>query len=192
MVCELNGYSKILTRTCRSYLTGIFPFSKIVYQNLPVKRFLYRLFIIKRTGKKIRYYHLVIVSYSTSTEPASVKFSFFIVWILPSVSKLHNQQMLFYDELVFLCRIKQILENRNKHNRSRTLLTRGMFMLLLYSLELKHITFGLLLDVGLLVGYKGFSLISLGDKPLLGEGYARLFLLHMYMQPAWHVRLGRY
>ncbi len=32
-----------------------------------------------------------------------------------------------------------------------------------------------LLDIGLLVKYKGLSLISLGDKPLLGDGYARVF-----------------
>ncbi len=31
----------------------------------------------------------------------------------------------------------------------------------------------------LFVEYKGFSLISLCDKPLLGNGYARVFLLHI-------------
>ncbi len=61
----------------------------------------------------------------------------------------------------------------------------------LYNTTLKHISFGPLLDMGLFVGYKVFSLISFGDKPLLGGGYARVFLLHMYMQPAWHTRLVR-
>ncbi len=38
-------------------------------------------------------------------------------------------------------------------------------LLLFYHYKaLKHSSFGLLLDIGLLVGYKGFSLISLGDK----------------------------
>ncbi len=61
-----------------------------------------------------------------------------------------------------------------------------------YYTALKHISFVSLMDTGHLVGYKGFSLISLGDKPLLGNGYARVFLLHMYMQSAWHIRLSRY
>ncbi len=33
--------------------------------------------------------------------------------------------------------------------------------------------FGPLLEIDL-VGYKGFSLISLGDKPSLGDGYAKV------------------
>ncbi len=61
---------------------------------------------------------------------------------------------------------------------------------LLYYTGLKHFSLGPLLDVGI-VGFKGFSLISLGDKPLLGDGYARVFLLHMYMQAVWHTRLVR-
>ncbi len=54
--------------------------------------------------------------------------------------------------------------------------------------------------------YKGFNLIllgekpllggdscliNLGDKPLLGDNYARIFLLCIYMQPAWHTMLVR-
>ncbi len=64
-------------------------------------------------------------------------------------------------------------------------------MILYYYTALKHFSFGPILDICLFVGYKGFSLISLGDKPLLGDGYARVFLLLMYMQPAWHTRLVR-
>ncbi len=59
-----------------------------------------------------------------------------------------------------------------------------------YYTALKHSSFGPLLDIGLLIGYKGFSLISFGnDKPLLRDGYARVCLLCIYMQPAWHTRL---
>ncbi len=53
-----------------------------------------------------------------------------------------------------------------------------------YYTALKDISFGPLLVIGLFVGYTGFSLTSLGDKLLLGDGYARVFFLHMYMQPA--------
>ncbi len=42
---------------------------------------------------------------------------------------------------------------------------------------------------GLPVEYKGFNLISLGDEPLLGDGYARVFLLHHVHATAWHTRL---
>ncbi len=57
------------------------------------------------------------------------------------------------------------------------------YLLYIY-IALRRSSFGPLLDIGFLAGYKGFSLISLGDEPLLGDGYARVFLLHMYMQLA--------
>ncbi len=44
-----------------------------------------------------------------------------------------------------------------------------------YYADLKHFSFVPLLDIGLLVGYKSFSL-----KPLLGNDYARVYLLYMY------------
>ncbi len=56
---------------------------------------------------------------------------------------------------------------------------------------LKQDSFSPLLHIDLLLEYKSFSLISLGDKPLLGDGYARVFFLHMYKQPAWHASLVR-
>ncbi len=43
-----------------------------------------------------------------------------------------------------------------------------------YYTALKHTSFGPLLDIGLFVGYKGCSLISLSDKPLLGDGSLKL------------------
>ncbi len=70
-------------------------------------------------------------------------------------------------------------------------LSQLLLLLLLLLLTLKHISFSTILNVGLLVGYKGFSLISLNDKPLLEDGHARVFLLHMYMHPAWHHRQVR-
>ncbi len=65
------------------------------------------------------------------------------------------------------------------------------FMNIVNYTALKHSGFGPLLDIGLLVRYKGFSLIFLGDKQLLGDGYTRVFLLHTYMQFACHARLVR-
>ncbi len=66
------------------------------------------------------------------------------------------------------------------------------FICILYYTALKHSSFGPLLDISLLIGYEGFGLTSLGDEPLLGDGYARVFLLHMYMLLAGHTNVVRY
>ncbi len=65
------------------------------------------------------------------------------------------------------------------------------FSFFCYYANLKPISFIPLLEIGPLVVYKGFSLISFRDKPLLGDGYARVFFFFMYMLPAWHVKLVR-
>ncbi len=78
-------------------------------------------------------------------------------------------------------------------------LTTGCFTFILtshyyyyyYCTALKRSRFGPLLYIGLLVGYKGFNLISLGDNPLLVDGYASFPSPYAYAQPAWHARLVR-
>ncbi len=43
-----------------------------------------------------------------------------------------------------------------------------------YYAALKHTRFGPLLGMGFLIGYQGFSLIFLGDNPLLENGKQKL------------------
>ncbi len=57
-------------------------------------------------------------------------------------------------------------------------------------IALKHSTFGPLFWTLASFKYEGFSLLSLGDKPSQGDGYARVFFLPMYIT-AWHTRLVR-
>ncbi len=53
--------------------------------------------------------------------------------------------------------------------------TQKLRIFFFYYTVLKRFSFGPLLDVGLLVGCEGSTLISLDDEPLLGDAYARVF-----------------
>ncbi len=78
--------------------------------------------------------------------------------------------MLYY--IVFILLI-YLIRNVIRYDRLK-------YTILLYRLE--TVASATILDIGLLVECKGFSPFFHGDKSLLGDGYARVFFLHMYMQ----------